>query len=1750
MSIFGGGGTKAKQPTAALGLDIQTAEYGKPITVVFGRNKMAGVVIWYGQFKAIAHKEKPAGSKGGAPKSLRYSYTASYMVAVCEGVSTVNKVYDGSAERTVAGVGATAFTGALGQSVWSNLAGLEAVGYSGTSLLAFQNKDLGDQPSLPNLSMEVDGLNQFNAAGGIYDANPADIITTICTDTKVGVAFAGLADLTRYSTYCKANSLFLSPVYDTQQAALQVIADLLKYTNSAGWYSEGKLKIEPYGDTAVTGNGVTFSPAVTPVADLGPNDFMTNGPGPAVQIRIKSPADSMNIVRLEIKERGQKYRSVPATAFVDQDIVSTGTRADTSESVPMITSLPVGRFVAQNLVQRSYYVRNRYEFRLSWRWCDLEPMDVVTLTDPNCGMTLFPVRIIEVGEDDHGLLSVIAEELPDGIGHAATYTTQPGSGANTDANVDPGAITAPYIFRAPGFLVSAGAPEIWVAINAVNPLWGSCDIFMSRDGSNYTYLATTTKKAAYGTTGTALAAGTDPETSALRVALNGAASLLGCTATECDQFVTMSMVEAEVMSYQSASLVAAGTYDLGTRRRRAGYGTANVAHASGVPFVRLDDNIIRIPIDPSQLGTTVYLKFLSYNAFGQTPRTLATETAYTYVVGSSVEFPDVPAIPGSFTATSVADGVNLTWANVNPAAVAATTIEYAPASTGPWTVLGQEGSTSTTFHHAFPTGATYFYRARARGWNVAGGFSAYTATISSTGVNTTAAISAAQTAANNAQASANAANADIANIVSDNLLTPDEKPRIIQDRDEITAEQSGIDAQATTYGVTTEKTAYDASVTALTSYLATLTTPYLWSDLAAGHNTTIVGATFRQKFLDVYAARQTLLQKIADKVTAGNLAGSGVNLFQDQSSTFENVTLPAGVGASRIAVSRVTGVITSALRFTVTAGAGVPYSLVGSNSDGAYRPNALKKVIVSFWARASLASDTFYVSVRETASPYAQAQGPNFSATTGTFTRYSFLIDLGAGFVSNEMHMLFAFNTGAAGSYLDVDGIMIEEAIGTLNVPSAYMRGPILHLDNLNDGLLYSKPLATRISVGRPFIDFTEGTNLNKNIDNISDGGNYSRPLATRISAGKPIVDFSEGIHYNKNLDYMGDGGTYSRVRGAAIANGVPRGISQGKNALPNPNFTSNFGGYTLGVYIVAGANIIDEWVAENAALCNGFYMNSTYGRGTSNSIFFYANGQSIPANSSVYSQFGSQAKIPVRAGDTVTFSGYGRQDYSTGVPAGLGVGNVPQFRFYDVNDATVGSGPGADIGPRNAGMAGVYGFFTYSAVVPAGAVYGRVVIYTIANNNTAAAIAFTAGSMQMGYDDLSVTIANNLDTEVVDGTTYGRPVQTRLNAGKPVVNFTDGIHINQNVDNVADGVTYVRPLGTRINAGKPFIDFSEGTNLNKNIDNVSDGATYNRPLATRINAGKPVVDFGEAIHFNKNEDNIADGTTYNRILASELTSGQHKLGVAGSNKRIGDQRQLPQLKVTNLGAKVSASVSYTAAAGTPATATVSVAGFNVPMGSITIGYLASSVSVTGTSGTTTTFYLYRDDPTYAGGSTGALGASTNGLDMYSNDGRLFIGAVDIVFPASGTSSATPPPPSGGSTCVTENMWLADGLRAIDAERGVLLDCLNLPTSDKKFKRAIAGLEYGTVDCVRITTEDGAILDCANSTPFDLVDGRMEFAPGMLGEWVVTDQGIERVTSVEPLGLHRVCHIHVGGISYAAGHDAAHRIYSHNALKP
>jgi hypothetical protein len=232
-----------------------------------------------------------------------------------------------------------------------------------------------------------------------------------------------------------------------------------------------------------------------------------------------------------------------------------------------------------------------------------------------------------------------------------------------------------------------------------------------------------------------------------------------------------------------------------------------------------------------------------------------------------------------------------------------------------------------------------------------------------------------------------------------------------------------------------------------------------------------------------------------------------------------------------------------------------------------------------------------------------------------------------------------------------------------------------------------------------------------------------------------------------------------------------------------------------------------------------------------------------------------------------------------------------------------------------------------------------------------------------------------------------------------------------------------------------------------------------------------------------------------------------------------------------------------------PATATISVSAAQLAGlrdAGATVNYNASSASVSGTNGTTTTYYLYYSDPAFAGG-TRTLNSATAAASTRDSLSNVYIGAVDVAFPASGGGSGS----GSGGLCVADDMWLRPHARAGAAVVGDTCDCMDYPaTGRSQFTRRLIAVEHSAVPCVRLTTECGAALVCSCTTPFDLVDGGMAYAPDMAGRIVITDRGPETVARVDRVGVTPVSHCHLGGVSYAAGVDPRHRIFSHNTLKP
>lgn len=654
-----GGSTITQSETRIEALRLQSSAYGAVIPMLWGVCQISGNLLDYRNFTAIAHTTSQGGKGGSDFQSTNYTYTADVIMALGRGVVTDipriwrgKKVYQapGTSGTALGDLGMTLKGGAIAQATWTGLTGggVHEIGYSGMAYVAAQAYDLGSSASVENHKFEVVANRAYSVSVGIValpDVPVADVLADLLDDTTSGAAFptAYRGSWTEWRTWCIAGNLLASVSLTTQQRAADCVDLATRLTNTGAVWSGGKLKMVPYADQAVTGNGVTYTPATTPVYDLDDEAFVVAADEPPVRVDGKSPADRMNEVRVEYSNRDNQYNPEPALAFDKTDIEANGKRTMPSVGAKdWIASTAVARQVAQLIMQRSLYVDRTYSFRLPWNYALLEPMDLVTLTDTRLQLARRGVRITAIEENDEGDLHFTAEPFLGGVATSPLYGAQAGSGFGHDYNAAPGNVDTPVIFEAPADRTTTGI-EVYAAVRGSSANWGGCQVWLSLDGSEYRQVGTVVGPARYGTV-TLGASG-----SAAVAGLSGD-PLLSASADDVLTAQTLCWIKGasgpgEYIAYLNATLTGAGAFTLAGLARGL-YGTTAAAR-TGAAFVRVDpDRLAKSgSLEPSYVGRTVYFKFCSFNRFGLSTQSLAAAAAYTYVITGGMAALSVP--PGS-----------------------------------------------------------------------------------------------------------------------------------------------------------------------------------------------------------------------------------------------------------------------------------------------------------------------------------------------------------------------------------------------------------------------------------------------------------------------------------------------------------------------------------------------------------------------------------------------------------------------------------------------------------------------------------------------------------------------------------------------------------------------------------------------------------------------------------------------------------------------------------------------------------------------------------------------------------------------------------------------------------------------------------------------------------------------------------------------------------------------------------------------
>ena len=235
----------------------------------------------------------------------------------------------------------------------------------------------------------------------------------------------------------------------------------------------------------------------------------------------------------------------------------------------------------QLMLQRAVYIRNTYKFRLSWEYCLLDPMDLVTVTDAILGLSNAPIRITEIEEDENGFLQVTAEEFPLGVATATLYPTQPVTNNPINRNVAARSGQHADYLRA---AVGAGRRDAAGLDRGVRRLRRRCRSELGRllmSGCRSTAPRTARSARSARRRGRACHrcagafSGTNPDTAdtlAVNLAESGGVLSSG-SAADAQLGNTLCIVDSELVSYETATLTSANNYSLTTLYRGL-YGTS------------------------------------------------------------------------------------------------------------------------------------------------------------------------------------------------------------------------------------------------------------------------------------------------------------------------------------------------------------------------------------------------------------------------------------------------------------------------------------------------------------------------------------------------------------------------------------------------------------------------------------------------------------------------------------------------------------------------------------------------------------------------------------------------------------------------------------------------------------------------------------------------------------------------------------------------------------------------------------------------------------------------------------------------------------------------------------------------------------------------------------------------------------------------------------------------------------------------
>jgi hypothetical protein len=315
-------------------LSVQTSSYGSAIPKLFGRMRVAGTVIWATD---LAEHRAASGGGKGRPKTINYSYSASFAVAIsARPVLSIGRIWaDGKLLRGAAGDMKSAGTvrlheGGEDQAVDPLIAAAEGAGlapaYRGMAYAVFEDLQLEDFGNrIPSLTFEVTADAEEVAIGAIAETLGGGAIAAGGTPALAGYAAAG----------------------DSVRGAIEALADVVPLSLK----DDGAvLRLSAAGEAPV---------AIAAAEESGRRELVRRGAG-------QVPGE-ISIAYYEIERDFQ--------AGLQRAVRGEGARAAQSLALPAALPAGAAKALAEHRLAALWAGRTTASVQLGWRRAGLRPGD-------------------------------------------------------------------------------------------------------------------------------------------------------------------------------------------------------------------------------------------------------------------------------------------------------------------------------------------------------------------------------------------------------------------------------------------------------------------------------------------------------------------------------------------------------------------------------------------------------------------------------------------------------------------------------------------------------------------------------------------------------------------------------------------------------------------------------------------------------------------------------------------------------------------------------------------------------------------------------------------------------------------------------------------------------------------------------------------------------------------------------------------------------------------------------------------------------------------------------------------------------------------------------------------------------------------------------------------------------------------------------------------------------------------------------